>query len=122
MLIIRDMLFFNKTSYGDFMDSPEGISTNILATRLKQLEANGIIAKHIDTKDRKKSIYLLTNKGIELAPLLIEMLLWGYDWASKQDDRPAVMRDIVKRLKEDKMATMAPFIEKYRIQKTELIG
>jgi len=117
MLIIRDMLFFSKTSYGEFFESSEGISTNILATRLKQLEANGIIEKYIDKKDRKKSIYLLTEKGLGLAPLLAEMLLWGYE----HGDKPEEFSSVAKKLKTDREAVLSSVLEKYRKQRLSIV-
>ena len=117
MLIVRDMLFFGKTSYGDFFDSREGISTNILASRLRQLKETGIIEKHIDKKDRKKSIYLLTDKGLGLAPLLIEMLLWGYEHGEKADE----LSDIVQRIKTDKLTVLNSAVENYQKQRLEVL-
>lgn len=119
MLIIRDMLFFNKTSYGEFFESPEGISTNILASRLKQLESNGIIEKHIDKRDRKKSIYLLTEKGLSLAPLLTEMLVWGYN--NEPGDKPEELSSFVKRVTNDRQAVLSSVIEKYRKKRLTIV-
>jgi DNA-binding HxlR family transcriptional regulator len=77
LLIIRDMMLRGSRTYKDFLDCYEGIATNILADRLRKLVANGIVATAPDPADGRKRIYLLTAKGIDLAPVLTEMVLWA---------------------------------------------
>jgi DNA-binding HxlR family transcriptional regulator len=77
LLIIRDMMLRGFQAYHEFLDSFEGIATNILADRLRGLEAHGIISAGPDPSDRRKRIYRLTAKGIDLAPVLAEMVLWA---------------------------------------------
>ena len=77
LLIIRDMMLRGFRSYKEFMECYEGISTNILADRLRNLVAHGIITAEPDPADRRKIVYLLTPKGIDLAPVLTEMVLWA---------------------------------------------
>src|SRR6202167_3670659 len=77
LLIIRDMMLRGFQTYKEFLESHEGIATNILADRLRKLEAHGIITAEPDTSDRRKMIYSLTPKGIDLAPVLTEMVLWA---------------------------------------------
>jgi len=77
LLIIRDMMLRGFRSYKEFLESFEGIATNILADRLRRLEAHGIITSERDPADGRKLIYLLTAKGIDLAPVLTEMVLWA---------------------------------------------
>lgn len=77
LLIVRDLMFKGSIAYKDFLDSEEKIATNILAERLRRLETNGIIEKHRNADDARKINYRLTAKGIDLAPVLIEMILWG---------------------------------------------
>ena len=77
LLIIRDMMLRGFRSYSQFLDCYEGIATNILADRLRKLVANGIITTESDPLDGRKLIYLLTKKGIDLAPVLTEMVLWA---------------------------------------------
>ena len=76
-LIIRDLMFFGKASYGDFLSSNEGIATNILADRLEMLERTGIVKKRKDTANKTKFIYSLSTKGIDLLPVLIEIIVWS---------------------------------------------
>src|ERR1700688_4223931 len=77
LLILRDMMLRGFRSYGEFLKSYERIATNILADRLKKLIAHGIITTQQDPKDGPKLNYVLTAKGIDLAPVLTEMVLWA---------------------------------------------
>jgi DNA-binding HxlR family transcriptional regulator len=77
LLIIRDMMLRGFRSYKQFLESYEHIATNILAVRLRKLEAHGIIATRRDPSDGRKVIYHLTQKGMDLAPVLTEMVLWA---------------------------------------------
>lgn len=79
LLLLRDMLVQGKSRYGEFLDSPEAISTNILASRLKQLETCGLVEKLPDRRDRKTSVYLPTDMGVSLLPVLLEVIRWGLD-------------------------------------------
>jgi DNA-binding HxlR family transcriptional regulator len=77
LLIIRDMMLRGFRTYKEFMENYEGIATNILADRLRKLMAYKIIAAEADPSDGRKLIYSLTEKGIDLAPVLTEMVLWA---------------------------------------------
>jgi DNA-binding HxlR family transcriptional regulator len=77
LLIIRDMMLRGFRTYKQFMECYEGIATNILADRLRKLIASGIIVAQPDPADGRKLIYSLTAKGIDLTPVLTEMVLWA---------------------------------------------
>src|SRR5262245_26114062 len=77
LLIIRDLMFRGRHTYKEFVDSEEGIATNVLASRLKSLKASGIITTRPDPADRRKLIYALTKKGVDLAPILIGLVAWA---------------------------------------------
>src|SRR5215469_9902143 len=77
LLIIRDMMLLGSRTFKEFLGSYERIATNILADRLRKLEAYGIIGSERDSSDGRKLIYRLTPKGIDLAPALTEMVLWA---------------------------------------------
>ena len=77
LLIIRDMLFLQKRSFNAFLESPEGIATNILTERLKRLEEHGIIGKRPYRKSPTRFEYTLTRRGKDLRSLLMEMVRWG---------------------------------------------
>ena len=77
LLIIRDMMLRGSQTFKQFLECYEGIATNIRADRLRKLEAHGIIKTKPDRFDGRKLIYQLTSKGIDLAPVLTEMVLWA---------------------------------------------
>jgi DNA-binding HxlR family transcriptional regulator len=77
LLIVRDMMIRGFQTYKEFLESDERIATNILADRLRKLEANGIITAQPDAADGRKLTYLLTSKGVDLASVLAEMVLWA---------------------------------------------
>lgn len=77
LLIIRDMMFFGKQRYEEFLESPEGISTNILANRLKLLEELGLAEKQPYSNHPRRMNYRLTEKGKSLRPVLKVMIAWG---------------------------------------------
>jgi DNA-binding HxlR family transcriptional regulator len=90
------MMLRGFRSYKEFLESYEGIATNILADRLRKLEAHGIITTKLDPADGRKLIYLLTAKGIDLAPVLTEMVLWA---AGHEDTGN---RALVQQIQKDK--------------------
>jgi len=96
-LIIRDLMFKGRKYYNEFLEAGEGISTNILASRLVDLESNGIVTKRQDTIKRSKYIYSLTEKGTALMPMMLSMI----DWAEKYDDKTEVPSAFVKNLREN---------------------
>lgn len=77
LLIIRDMLFDHKKTFKDFSTSVESIASNILASRLKLLEEAGIIRKDKLDGNLKSNIYSLTDKGLDLLPVIAELTLWS---------------------------------------------
>lgn len=77
LLIIRDLMVRGFRTFKEFQESGEGIASNILADRLQKLEAAGIIIAHAEATDGRKVNYWLTEKGIDLAPVLLELLIWG---------------------------------------------
>lgn len=98
LLIVRDLMFSKQCTYGDFLKSDEKIATNILASRLLMLEQNGIITKQGHPDSKAKVLYKLTEKGIDLMPLLIEINLW----AEKYSVIPESQAMILKEVKKDK--------------------
>ena len=116
LLILRDMMLRGFQTYKEFLESYEGIATNILADRLRRLEANGIIVSQTHPSDGRKMIYSLTPKGIDLAPVLTEMVLWAgrHENTANQalvqlmrKDKERFLAQIRKRLTEQKSASGA---------------
>jgi len=95
LLIVRDMAMAGAKTYRDFLSSPEGIATNILAARLKQLERHGIVEKSPDPDDSRRWIYTLTPKGLDLAPAIVELVIWGARYHETQAP-PAILREIAR--------------------------
>jgi len=77
LLIVRDLMVRGYRTFKDFQKSGEGIASNILAERLRRLETNGIISAEIEKSDARRINYRLTEKGIDLAPVLLELLIWA---------------------------------------------
>lgn len=98
LLIIRDLMFQNKCTYNDFLKSPEGIATNILASRLKGLEENEIIEKSAHPDSKSKILYKLSQKGIDLLPIIMEI----YIWSDKYYEMPADIKEAIEEAKKDK--------------------
>jgi DNA-binding HxlR family transcriptional regulator len=101
LLIIRDMMLRGFRSYKEFLESYEGIATNILADRLRKLMGHGIITTGRDPLDGRKVIYSLTAKGIDLAPVLTEMVLWAA--AHEKTENPALVQ-LIRKDKEQFLA------------------
>ena len=101
LLIIRDMMLRGFQTYKEFMECYEGIATNILADRLRKLVEYGIIATEPDPTDGRKVLYVLTAKGLDLAPVLTEMALWAAAH-EKTGNQP-----LVRLMREDKEKFLA---------------
>lgn len=81
LLVIRDIIFVDRRHFNELLSkSMEGIATNILADRLRRLVKQGIITRSSDASHKQKAIYSLTEKGIALLPLLLEMAAWGHKY------------------------------------------
>jgi DNA-binding HxlR family transcriptional regulator len=107
LLIIRDMMLRGFRSYKEFMECYEGIATNILADRLRKLIANGMITAEPDPTDGRKLIYFLTTKGIDLAPVLTEMVLW----ASRHENTGN--QELIQQMRKDKAEVIADVRERW---------
>ena len=102
LIIVRDILFFGKKTYGEFLSSREKISTNILADRLKQLLAKGIIEKNLNEADKRKDIYKLTQKGKDLYPIMLQMILWS----AKHDPHTPISKSYADFMRNNKEETV----------------
>ena len=115
LLIIRDLMFGNKCTYNDFLKSDERIATNILASRLKGLEENGIIEKTAHPDSKAKILYRLTIKGIDLLPILMEI----YIWSDKYFTLPTDVKATIKEAKKDKEAFVKTVTKELKKQLNE---
>jgi DNA-binding HxlR family transcriptional regulator len=118
LLIIRDLMIRGLRTFKEFQASDEGIASNILADRLRKLEAAGIVHATPDVADARKLIYRLTGKGIDLAPVLLELFVWG---ARHQDsgvpcsamedmanNREQILAEVQRRWREDDRTPLLP--------------
>lgn len=94
LVIVRDLVFRGFREFGQFLRAGEGISTNILAERLERLLCTGIIVRSDHPGDGKKYLYRLTEKGIDLIPLLIQLVLWGAKYTPNHAAPAEVLREI----------------------------
>ena len=102
LLVIRDLMFKGKKYYGEFLESDEKISTNILAQRLLRLENHGVISKEKDPEHKSKFIYSLTSKGKALLPIMLEIT----QWSSRYDSLTNTPKEFVEALEMDKEKVM----------------
>lgn len=98
LLIIRDLMFKGRTSYTDFLRAEEGIATNVLVDRLVRLEQDGVIDKAAGSGRGSASVYRLTPKGLDLLPIMLEII----GWSAKHDPKTAADRQFVRRLRRDR--------------------
>jgi len=98
LLIVRDLMFKGRATYTELLRAEEGIATNILADRLVRLEEDGIVVKERYSEHSNTSRYRLTPKGIDLLPIMLEII----QWSAKYDPRTAASREFVRRLRTEK--------------------
>ena len=118
LLIIRDLMVRGFRTFKQFQESGEGIATNILADRLKRLEAAGIVTAQAEEKDGRRVNYRLTEKGIDLAPVLLELLIWGARHeqtgapcaliAKMEKNRKQVLAEVRRRWREQDPTPLLP--------------
>ena len=113
LVIIKLMLIQDKKTFKDFTESDEAIATNILASKLKYLEELGIITKTQLPDNKKTNLYLLTEKGLALTPIIVELSIWS-------DENVRVLNKIMKDspeieiMKSDKAAFIKMKQENYK--------
>ncbi|HET7705016.1 MAG TPA: helix-turn-helix domain-containing protein [Thermoanaerobaculia bacterium] len=112
LLILRDIVFRGKRTYGQFLSSEEGFATNILASRLEHLIEAGILQREKDPSDGRKDIYSLTEKGLDLIPLLFEMVLWSAKYDSRSEAKRIVR--LVDLIRKDNRKISREVMEKVR--------
>ena len=106
LLVLRDIIFYKITRFSDFA-SREHISTNILAERLSRLEQGGFITKEQDEELKNQNVYHATDKGYSLAPVLLEMSLWGIQY----DDQTPVSEAFVHRLTTEREKVVGEIVD-----------
>jgi DNA-binding HxlR family transcriptional regulator len=104
LLILRDMIFARKSAFGEFITSEEKIATNILADRLGMLESNGFITITISPVRKGNFKYALTEKGIALLPVIMEITVWGSQYSPAGGNAK-----LLEALKKDRKGTIKAF-------------
>jgi DNA-binding HxlR family transcriptional regulator len=99
LLIVRDLMFKGAKTFNDFLLAGERIATNVLTDRLARLETHGIVTKGRDMQDARRFIYRLTEKGVDLAPVLVELVVWSARY-QKTEAPP----EVVKAMRTDRDA------------------
>ena len=118
LLVIRDLVFGGKRHFRELIQSPEGIATNILAARLKKLEASGIISRHPDPENRRQVVYELTEKGLDLLPILIETVLWG----AKYDPKTGAPKSTISRMRNNRDEVVNEIAAALKQRRAQLIA
>ena len=96
LLIVRDLMFKGANTYGDLLKAGEGIATNILADRLALLECAGVISRTPHPASKAKVLYELTEKGVDLAPVLVEIIAWSEKYHEVHPQAVAFAEEIKK--------------------------
>ncbi|HKK39716.1 MAG TPA: helix-turn-helix domain-containing protein [Cryomorphaceae bacterium] len=117
LVIVKQMLMEGKETFKDFTESEESIATNILSVKLKLLEEVGIVTKNKLANNKKTNLYLLTEKGIALTPVIVELA----NWSDKhlRDSHPTIQNEGGMELLRDDKAAFANVLEKSYRQKLE---
>jgi DNA-binding HxlR family transcriptional regulator len=113
LLIIRDLMVRGFRTFREFRESGEGIATNVLANRLGKLERAGIISVEAELTDGRKRIYRLTEKGIDLAPVLLELLVW-----SSRHEKTGLPCTFVQEMDKDREQVIAEVKRRWRERDT----
>jgi DNA-binding HxlR family transcriptional regulator len=113
LVIVKQMLIEGKETFKDFTESEESIATNILSSKLKLLEEVGIIIKTKRPDNKKTNLYLLTDKGLALTPILVELATWSD--SHLRDIHPTIVNgESIELLRKDKVAFAKVIEKKYR--------
>lgn len=118
LLVIRDLMFLGKRRYGEFMASHEGISTNILADRLHKLQQQGLIEKFPDPDSARTAVYLLTESGLDLYPIMLEIMCWGI----RSDSRARVTQEVEQAINGGGAALRQALLEQNHAERAALKG
>jgi DNA-binding HxlR family transcriptional regulator len=110
LLIVRDVLFKGRRTYQEFLDAGEGIATNVLADRLKRLQRAGILLKKRSKEDARAFEYELTPRGLDLLPVLLEMIRWS----AVHDPETPLTKAFARSIEKDRDAVAEKMLREYR--------
>jgi len=109
LLLVRDMMVRGYRTFREFQRSGEGIATNILSDRLQKLEAGGILVREPAAEDGRSTHYRLTAKGIALAPVLLEILIWGAHY--EETDAPCAA---IEQMEQNRAVVLAEAVRRWK--------
>lgn len=118
LLVVRDIVYFGKHTFNEFLASEEGIAPSVLSARLDGLVAAGVLSKDKDPADRRRVSYNLTEQGLRTIPILVEIADWSVD-ADPDTGAPA---DWVAMVRADKPAMINKIIETVREGRAVFVG
>jgi DNA-binding HxlR family transcriptional regulator len=98
LIVLRDLILGGKRRFQEFVASNEKIASNILSNRLKLLERAGLVTRTKDPAHRRSVIYTPTEKGVDLLPIILELVHWG----AKYDPKSAAPPQMIRRLAKDR--------------------
>ncbi|MDC0004953.1 helix-turn-helix transcriptional regulator, partial [bacterium] len=113
LVIIKDMILLNNRTFKDFSESDEAIATNILSSRLKMLLEYEIIRKEKLPDNKQKNIYILTQKGLNLTPVIIDLIIWS-DGNLRENHSTLLPTAQLDSVKNDKESFISMLIENYK--------
>ncbi|HZL52568.1 MAG TPA: helix-turn-helix domain-containing protein [Terracidiphilus sp.] len=113
LLIVRDMMVRGYRTFREFQHAGEGIASNILADRLRKLEAAGILTTEPAAQDRRSAYYRLTAKGIALAPVLLDLLIWG-----SRHEATAAPCSVIAQMEQNREAVLAEAFRRWEQRDT----
>lgn len=120
LVIIKQMIFEGKRTFKDFTESAESIASNILSSRLKKLESYNLIRKEKLANNKKTNIYILTESGLNLMPVIVEMAIWSYD--NMPEFHPILTLDNRSEMMlRDKKSFIKMLIDRYKEQQKEFM-
>lgn len=97
LVVLRDILLFDKSHFRQFLASEERIASNILSDRLNLLVLNGFLIKDLDPANKSATIYRPTQKTLDLLPMILEMMKWGANYNPNTDKNSGpIMRQLLK--------------------------
>ena len=117
LIVIRDLLG-GKTTFKEFMNGPEKIASNILSQRLKWLKNHEILDFRYRKDNKKEKCYYLTNKGIDLYPVMSELMLWSAKNVNNEFNKRG--KEVIRKLKNDKQGRIEEVIKNYKKIKSKL--
>ncbi len=118
LLVVRDIVYFGKRTFAEFLASEEAIAPSVLAARLERMTTAGILRRSPDLADRRRVRYDLTERGLALIPVLVELAEWG----ATTDPATGAPADWIALVRADKAGMVARYTEAVREGRSVFVG